>query len=194
MTLSFPLVGGAHWLNLINTSYVSHKQPVDLLQEDNLLSDWLAASGLSADPSSILAQQEKWDLLRSQLTALRDICIRVLQDLTEKKSISSASIDDLEAFLNRFPLYSQIRLDMGQITERYRAVSRTDDILYQIGISIVHTLQTVTADRIRKCEHEECILTFADTSKGGKRRWCSMDTCGNRHKAASFLKRKNLHS
>jgi predicted RNA-binding Zn ribbon-like protein len=38
--------------------------------------------------------------------------------------------------------------------------------------------------RIRECVHENCILTFFDTSQNGRRRWCSMALCGNRAKAA----------
>ncbi|WP_037601413.1 CGNR zinc finger domain-containing protein [Streptacidiphilus rugosus] len=38
--------------------------------------------------------------------------------------------------------------------------------------------------RIRECAHENCILTFFDTSQNGRRRWCSMSGCGNRAKAA----------
>ncbi|WP_157256915.1 CGNR zinc finger domain-containing protein [Paenibacillus sp. Soil750] len=31
---------------------------------------------------------------------------------------------------------------------------------------------------------------FVDTSKSGKRRWCSMEKCGNRYKTAEFFVRK----
>ncbi|MFC5909708.1 CGNR zinc finger domain-containing protein [Streptacidiphilus monticola] len=39
-------------------------------------------------------------------------------------------------------------------------------------------------DRIRVCAHESCILHFYDTSQNGRRRWCSMERCGNRAKAS----------
>jgi predicted RNA-binding Zn ribbon-like protein len=39
---------------------------------------------------------------------------------------------------------------------------------------------------IRKCESDKCVLWFYDTTKGHKRRWCSMATCGNRHKIRKF--------
>ena len=37
-------------------------------------------------------------------------------------------------------------------------------------------------DRLRCCSGEACILWFWDSSRGGRRRWCSMDRCGNRVK------------
>jgi predicted RNA-binding Zn ribbon-like protein len=36
----------------------------------------------------------------------------------------------------------------------------------------------------------ERTLWFLDKSKSHTRRWCSMGLCGNRHKVASFRKRK----
>jgi predicted RNA-binding Zn ribbon-like protein len=38
------------------------------------------------------------------------------------------------------------------------------------------------AGRIRECAAGDCYLIFVDTSRPGKRRWCSMERCGNRHK------------
>ncbi|OPX12458.1 CGNR zinc finger domain-containing protein, partial [Gordonia sp. i37] len=38
-------------------------------------------------------------------------------------------------------------------------------------------------DRIRQCQHPQCVLWYLDTSRSGTRRWCSMAICGNRTKA-----------
>ncbi|MFE2039439.1 CGNR zinc finger domain-containing protein [Streptomyces sp. NPDC059477] len=35
------------------------------------------------------------------------------------------------------------------------------------------------ADRIRECGSHNCALLFVDTSRPGRRRWCSMEHCGN---------------
>lgn len=42
----------------------------------------------------------------------------------------------------------------------------------------------VDADRgaIRKCGAADCGVFYLDTSKGGRRQWCSMKSCGNRQK------------
>ncbi|MFJ5828834.1 CGNR zinc finger domain-containing protein [Streptomyces sp. NPDC093089] len=45
------------------------------------------------------------------------------------------------------------------------------------------------ADRIRVCGADDCFLVFADTSRPGRRRWCSMDRCGNRHKVRAHRSR-----
>lgn len=38
------------------------------------------------------------------------------------------------------------------------------------------------AARIRVCSAENCGLLFVDASRPGRRRWCSMEVCGNRAK------------
>jgi predicted RNA-binding Zn ribbon-like protein len=48
----------------------------------------------------------------------------------------------------------------------------------------------VAADRFRQCAGANCRLIFADTSRSGRRRWCSMERCGNRAKATSFRTRR----
>ncbi|HUL08252.1 MAG TPA: ABATE domain-containing protein [Candidatus Acidoferrum sp.] len=43
---------------------------------------------------------------------------------------------------------------------------------------------------VRECEAETCSLWFYDRTKAHRRRWCSMDLCGARAKAAAYRARK----
>jgi predicted RNA-binding Zn ribbon-like protein len=43
---------------------------------------------------------------------------------------------------------------------------------------------------IRRCANPKCGLYFYDNSRTGRRRWCSMATCGNRAKVAAHSRRK----
>lgn len=45
------------------------------------------------------------------------------------------------------------------------------------------------AHRIRTCGAHGCRLLFVDTSRPGRRRWCSMERCGNRHKVRAHRAR-----
>ncbi|MGW4633171.1 CGNR zinc finger domain-containing protein [Nocardia sp. NPDC004415] len=42
------------------------------------------------------------------------------------------------------------------------------------------------AHRIRVCASETCGLLFVDASRPGRRKWCSMDRCGNLSKVARY--------
>jgi predicted RNA-binding Zn ribbon-like protein len=50
------------------------------------------------------------------------------------------------------------------------------------------------AARLKRCEGSRCALLFVDTSRSGRRRWCSMERCGNRAKAAAHRRRKKEES
>jgi predicted RNA-binding Zn ribbon-like protein len=43
--------------------------------------------------------------------------------------------------------------------------------------------------RIRNCANPKCSLMFIDHSRPGRRRWCSMQRCGNRAKTARYRQR-----
>ncbi|MGX2996671.1 CGNR zinc finger domain-containing protein [Streptomyces sp. JNUCC 64] len=45
------------------------------------------------------------------------------------------------------------------------------------------------ADRVRECATDNCYLLFVDASRPGRRRWCSMERCGNRHKVRAHRAR-----
>jgi predicted RNA-binding Zn ribbon-like protein len=44
--------------------------------------------------------------------------------------------------------------------------------------------------RLKRCEGSRCSLLFVDTSRSGRRRWCSMERCGNRSKVAAHRRRR----
>jgi predicted RNA-binding Zn ribbon-like protein len=43
--------------------------------------------------------------------------------------------------------------------------------------------------RVRECAGPRCGALFLDSSRPGTRRWCSMETCGNRAKKSNMLSR-----
>ena len=43
--------------------------------------------------------------------------------------------------------------------------------------------------RVRICASDTCSARFYDRSPAGRRRWCSMTTCGNEAKARRFRER-----
>jgi predicted RNA-binding Zn ribbon-like protein len=49
-------------------------------------------------------------------------------------------------------------------------------------------------ERIRHCGAGDCLLVFVDDSRGGTRRWCSMQRCGNRAKARNHRHRPSEES
>jgi predicted RNA-binding Zn ribbon-like protein len=62
-------------------------------------------------------------------------------------------------------------------------------LLGPIAFAAARLVATVPANRVRPCASSRCGAWFVDTSKGGRRRWCSMAVCGNREKAAAHRAR-----
>ena len=65
-----------------------------------------------------------------------------------------------------------------------------DWLLAAIARSAAEILVEGAEARVRICANPGCGLFFCDTSRTHRRRWCSMAICGNRHKVASFARRR----
>jgi predicted RNA-binding Zn ribbon-like protein len=64
-----------------------------------------------------------------------------------------------------------------------------DGAMARLTESIARYLGEGKIDRLRVCANEGCAWTFFDSSRTGRRKWCDMNTCGNRAKAARHRKR-----
>ncbi|GAA2093465.1 CGNR zinc finger domain-containing protein [Kitasatospora saccharophila] len=63
------------------------------------------------------------------------------------------------------------------------------DALAVLAADAVRVLGGSERDRVKACEGPGCAGLFLDTSRGANRRWCSMNTCGNRVKKARLADR-----
>jgi len=61
--------------------------------------------------------------------------------------------------------------------------------LSTVARDAIDLFATVDPARLRECESDECGLLFLDTSRPGKRRWCSSEACGGKVRAASYRQR-----
>lgn len=62
--------------------------------------------------------------------------------------------------------------------------------LASIARDAIDLLSSPLAKRVRECAAEDCALLFVDTSRPGRRRWCSMQGCGNRAKTTTYRRRQ----
>ncbi|WP_158629979.1 CGNR zinc finger domain-containing protein [Cohnella sp. AR92] len=178
-------IGGLLWINLANTVRMQEKSRTDRLLDPPSLLEWLRDNEL---PDSV--RELPLEQLRKELTALRELCDRVLEDLARHGKLSEPTYDALQVRAEKLIVGVKLTMTGEGPDLEYTGRSGSEALSLLVLRSIADTLRTVPAERIRKCEHEDCILRFADISKGGRRRWCSMETCGNRHKAAEFYAKK----
>jgi len=63
--------------------------------------------------------------------------------------------------------------------------------LWQMALSAERLMTSEAMSAVRACGDPGCRWLFLDTSKNHTRRWCNMETCGNRMKARRF---KTVHA
>jgi len=181
------VLGGPLWINLLNTVCMQNKLPTDLLSDPSTALQWLEANGLA--PSSPLSADGLKQLC-SELVSVRNLLEQGLHEMQTNGALSDPVIELIRRLTDRLEIRPALVRSEGVVGLAYEGKTPLDHALYRIILSLTDTLTNIPVDRIRKCEHDECILRFADTSKNGKRRWCSMELCGNRHKAAEFYAKK----
>ena len=95
--------------------------------------------------------------------------------------------DHLNRWAARPALAPQLRPDGGLEWVAERPV---DAMLATIARDAVDLLSGPLAVRIRECGAPDCALLFVDTSRPGRRRWCSTEACGNRARTKAYRERR----
>jgi len=62
--------------------------------------------------------------------------------------------------------------------------------LWPVAWSAADLLTSGRVARVRACADRRCGWMFLDASRSRRRRWCSMEACGNRAKARRHYRRQ----
>ncbi|MGW7422982.1 CGNR zinc finger domain-containing protein [Streptomyces sp. NPDC054813] len=78
-----------------------------------------------------------------------------------------------------------------QLTPSGRWTQATpEEALSLVARHAVELLSGPDVPLLKECENPECTRTYIDRSRGMRRQWCGMESCGNRIKAAAYRARK----
>lgn len=205
----FVFDGGTLALDLLNTWRFNADQPLDLLQSPEDLVIWLAAAGLPdgaycAELSS--SPPNRRILLDEALWLRRDILL-IVQSLVAGELPPPYTVDALNRILTEsgtsFRLDSLTIPPEGDQEERmegqlvlnvHEHISSVLGVLQPIALSTARIVTEANPTRIRQCASSNCMYWFLDTSKSGRRRWCSMSRCGNRAKVAKHYRQRSTPS
>jgi predicted RNA-binding Zn ribbon-like protein len=64
-------------------------------------------------------------------------------------------------------------------------------MLWEITHSAADLLVSDDLKKVRQCNDDFCSWLFVDTSRNGRRRWCSMQLCGNRARVRDYRSRQS---
>lgn len=177
-------IGGNPAIDLTNTVFTRHMSADDndLLNSPPDIGNWFQFAGLAtktqANAISGIAIPEFLENVRQ----LRETSFSVFDALARDNPPPPDALGLLfeqaaEGFLSR-------RFSL-RATHSTPEIARFDDpkgiVAFLAAISVEASI-VLPRQRLHACPR--CGWLFVDTSRGGRRRWCSMQTCGNREKAS----------
>ena len=205
----FVFDGGTLALDLLNTWRFNADQPLDLLQSPEDLIIWLTAAGLpdGADCAELSSSPPNRRILLDEALWLRRDILLIVQSLVAGELPPPYTVDALNRILTEngtsFRLDSLTIPPEGDQEERmegqlvlnvHEHISSVLGVLQPIALSTARIVTEANPTRIRQCASSNCMYWFLDTSKSGRRRWCSMSRCGNRAKVAKHYRQRSTPS
>jgi predicted RNA-binding Zn ribbon-like protein len=195
----FLFVGNHLALDLLNTRPVLDGKATELLPDFASLLRWFQTAGLLT-PRDVAALKRHWNQsveARRTVEAMRRLRERLRKQILAWEDGGTArysTIDELNRLMAAHPMRSRLKRRNGKeiLTELYFKPQRPEDLFAPLAHAAAMLFANANRDRVRKCD--QCVLHFADTSKKGTRRWCSMQLCGNRMKVAAYAARRRSAS
>ncbi|MFI0786058.1 CGNR zinc finger domain-containing protein [Streptomyces lydicus] len=164
-----------------------HGDAVERIPTPHRLVDWLAVNGLAVD-SCTTAQLDLARELREAIHAVATAA--AVQDALPAPAVQV--INDCSAQGRA----AAILTPEGERRWRLSAASRVEDALSVIAADAISVIAGERDGKLALCASPTCRAAFFDTSQSRTRKWCDMNTCGNRQKKARFHanQRKNPRS
>ncbi|MFJ8857668.1 CGNR zinc finger domain-containing protein [Streptomyces sp. NPDC102451] len=154
-----------------------HGSPVERIPTPGRLVDWLAVYGLAVD-SCTTAQLDLARELRESIHAAATAA--AIQDALPAAAVRT--INDHSAQGRA----AAILTPEGERRWRLGPDSRVEDALGVIAADAISVISGERDGRLALCASPTCRAAFFDTSRSRTRKWCDMNTCGNRQKKARF--------
>ncbi|WP_405659611.1 ABATE domain-containing protein [Streptomyces sp. NBC_01166] len=150
---------------------------VERIPTPHRLIDWLAVSGLAVD-SCTTAQLELARELRESIHAAATAA--AIQDALPASAVQV--INDCSAQGRA----AAILTPEGERRWRLSSASCVEDALSVIAADAISVIAGERDGKLALCASPTCRAAFFDTSQSRTRKWCDMNTCGNRQKKARF--------
>lgn len=186
-------------LDFANTAnWHASEQPVESLHRYQDLARWARESGLlsQAEVEQLLQEAsvrpaEAGAVLKEAI-ALREAIYHTFSAMAAGRPPQEADL----ALLNERLPEALARLKIVKSGADYTwswhsQAGQLDQILWPVIRSAAELLTGGELERVKECEDDRgCGFLFYDTSRNHSRRWCSMESCGNRAKVRRYRRRQ----
>jgi len=181
---AFPFLGGRPCLDFVATLGKRHAEPVERIPDPGALARWIAEAGLavSKEPVPVTARE------LAEARALREAVHRVVRAAMAGREPDPADV----ALVNEFAARPDLAPQLG--TPRWTARQPARAALATVARDAVLLVGGPLLERVKECGNPDCSLLFLDDSQARRRRWCSMERCGNLAKVAGYRSRNRADS
>jgi predicted RNA-binding Zn ribbon-like protein len=170
--------------------------PVDELDSPKTALGWLCAHGLmhSEAREGLIHQYESspgagWEML-ARLHRVREAMRGILEAAAAQRAPDAADLAEINRALRTHYIYELVPAQDGLSLDHRHQGDPVDGAIARLAEAIARELIQGESARLRVCENDQCRWVFKDTSRTGKRKWCSMRSCGNRAKVARHRARQ----
>jgi predicted RNA-binding Zn ribbon-like protein len=167
-------------LELLATLAGRFGEPGERLREPGDLARWLEQAGLA--PATRCDERTLADA-----RALREAIYRAVDSARRGTQPRRDDVELINEWARRPVRTSQIG---PRLTRAWTGPQPAEAALAQVAQASVELVTGPDLARIRNCDRDGCSLLFIDRSRPGRRRWCSMERCGNRSKTARYRSRR----
>ncbi|MGW5737871.1 MULTISPECIES: CGNR zinc finger domain-containing protein [Streptomyces] len=154
-----------------------HGDAVERIPVPHRLVDWLAVNGLTVDSCTPAQLDLARDLRESIHAAATAAALRDALPATAVHVINDFSAGGRAA---------AILTPDGRRRWQLSSPSRVEDALGVIAADAISVIAGERDGKLALCASPTCRAAFFDTSQSRTRKWCDMNTCGNRQKKARF--------
>ena len=169
-------------LDFVNTERMLDGDRLDLLDSPRAFADWLGHAGLPGSWSG-----DGWEIL-GQAKVFRAAMRRMAQSLAEGREVAAEAAQVINQVLAEQRGHFRVEGDHPPYHRHFLADGKGHPLL-SLALSASDLLCSQDLSLVRHCQNEACILFFLDVTRNHTRRWCSMQSCGNRAKVAAHYQR-----
>jgi predicted RNA-binding Zn ribbon-like protein len=182
-------------LDFLNTKELVSGSLVDHLETPARAFDWLAGRNLvhpellDRERRRALDDPETGQRALGRVRRVRDALREVTDAVAERRKAAPSALAEVNRAIRAREVIELDQSEDGVRVGHRHIGDPVDDALARLAEPIVLEISSGRPERFRICDNETCRWVFFDASPTGKRRWCSMASCGNRAKARRHRER-----
>ena len=187
---NFIWVGERLWLDAVNAEFIREGVRTDGWSDASALESWAHQAGTRREEAAALSEFALDENGAALLSSARELRASLREICEQAHAGAPIDLEKINAALNQRGVISSVEPCGAGYAEREHWSGERADVTWIIARSAARSLWSGELERVKPCANPDCILWFLDVSKNGKRRWCSMEGCGNRHKVAAHHRRR----